>query len=184
MWRNYENLVGRGEACPVVFDPEKPVGDQIPGIADFEDVNLEDVITMKPANRAPPINRARTPVGREIPNSPSYIDRSRPLATPPNPPAAPYYERVDVLLLYWEDDDLGCLKEVKKVQDTFQRIFHYGTKLFMIPSQLSQARLQAELSNFVLNSTSKSGLTIVYYAGHGDPDDESDMRLRKLIWAA
>ncbi|KAH8655984.1 hypothetical protein BGZ60DRAFT_146472 [Tricladium varicosporioides] len=95
-----------------------------------------------------------------------------------------YYTHVNVLLLYWEEDDLGCLKEVKRLTAVLEEHFHYAVHSFIIPTRRSQALLQREISEFVLKHSLESTLTIIYYAGHGDPDDETAERQRKLIFAA
>jgi hypothetical protein len=95
-----------------------------------------------------------------------------------------YYTHVNVLLLYWEEDDLGCQKELKKLTGILEEHFHYAVHTFVIPTRRSQALLQREISEFVLKYSLESTLTIIYYAGHGDPDDETVERQRKLILAA
>jgi hypothetical protein len=100
------------------------------------------------------------------------------------PAGSQYYTHVNTLLLYWEEDDLGCQKEVKKLKDLLEQHFRYAVYTFVIPTRRSQALLQREISKFVLEHSLESTLTIIYYSGHGDPDDETDERLRKLILAA
>jgi hypothetical protein len=100
------------------------------------------------------------------------------------PAGSQYYTHVNTLLLYWEEDDLGCLKEVKKLKDLLEQHFRYAVYTFIIPTRRPQALLQREISKFVLEHSLESTLTIIYYSGHGDPDDETDERLRKLILAA
>jgi hypothetical protein len=100
------------------------------------------------------------------------------------PTSSQYYTHVNTLLLYWEEDDLGCQVEVKKLKDLLEQHFRYAVYTYVIPTRRSQALLQREISKFVLEYSLESTLTIVYYSGHGDPDDETDERLRKLILAA
>lgn len=80
------------------------------------------------------------------------------------------YESVNVLLVYWEDDDLGCLEEINAFKSLFVHGWHYDVHMVSIPTERSQAALQSDLSQFVLlyGSTVQS-LLVIYYAGHGDP---------------
>ncbi|KAF8851256.1 hypothetical protein BDZ45DRAFT_750839 [Acephala macrosclerotiorum] len=98
-----------------------------------------------------------------------------------------YYTHVNVLLLYWEEDDLGCQKELKKLTGVLEEHFHYQftSSLFPLGDLLEWSPLlQREISEFVLKHSLESTLTVIYYAGHGDPDDETVERQRKLILAA
>lgn len=91
------------------------------------------------------------------------------------------YDCVNVLLVYWEDDDLGCLEEINAVKSFFEDALHYDVLILPIPSERSQAALQSDLSQFVLlyGSTVQS-LLVIYYAGHGDPSPDQ----KRAIWAA
>ena len=91
------------------------------------------------------------------------------------------YDRVNVLLVYWEDDDLGCLEEMNAVKSFFEDALRYDVHVLSIPSERSQAALQSDLSRLVLlyGSTVQS-LLFIYYAGHGDPSLDK----RRAIWAA
>ena len=91
------------------------------------------------------------------------------------------YDSVNVLLIYWEDDDLGCLEEINAVKSMFEGAFSYGVHTLSIPFERSQATLQSDLSQFVLLYGSKvQSLLVMYYAGHGDPSTD----LKKAVWAA
>ncbi|KAL9610414.1 MAG: hypothetical protein Q9167_004869 [Letrouitia subvulpina] len=91
------------------------------------------------------------------------------------------YESVNVLLMHWEDDDLGCLEELNMVKSFFEDSWHYNVHILSIPSERSQAALQSDLSQFILlyGSTVQS-LLVIYYAGHGDPS----LDRKRAIWAA
>ncbi|MCJ1354031.1 MAG: hypothetical protein MMC33_004018 [Icmadophila ericetorum] len=45
------------------------------------------------------------------------------------------YATVNVLLLFWEDDDLGVIDEVKVLERVFRNTFRYATERWPIPSQ-------------------------------------------------
>jgi hypothetical protein len=183
----YETLIGRGESCPIVFDRARPFGDPVTDITDFKELDLDKLISEEPARlvlRAPPNNQEmlETPVQTGISPGNAQADTSTGEAS--DFPTTAYYNQVNALLLYWEEDDLGCKKEIDKVRETFENRFYYRTQTFVIPSQRSQANLQKALSDFVMETACSSGLTVIYYAGHGAPDNGSDERLSKLIWAA
>ena len=91
------------------------------------------------------------------------------------------YDSVNVLLVYWEDDDLGCFEEIKAVKSFFEDAWHYDVHILPIPAERSQAALQSDLSQFVLlyGSTVQS-LLVIYYAGHGDPS----LDRKRAVWAA
>ena len=91
------------------------------------------------------------------------------------------YDSVNVLLVYWEDDDLGCLEEINAVKLFFEDVLQYNVHIRPIPTMRSQAALQSDLSQFVLlyGSTVQS-LLIIYYAGHGDPS----LDRKRAVWAA
>jgi hypothetical protein len=183
----YETLIGRGESCPIVFDRARPFGDPVTDITDFKELDLDKLVSEEPARlvlRAPPNNQEmlETPVQTGISPGNAQADTSTGEAS--DFPTTAYYNQVNALLLYWEEDDLGCKKEIDKVRETFETRFYYRTQTFVIPSQRSQANLQKALSDFVMETACSSGLTVIYYAGHGAPDNGPDERISKLIWAA
>jgi hypothetical protein len=92
------------------------------------------------------------------------------------------YDRVVVLILYWLEDDFrpSCAEEAQKVLDLFSKDFHYETEIFQIPSYNSQNLLEQAVVNFKCANDSDSSLLIVYYTGHGDPDEARG----KAVWAA
>ena len=91
------------------------------------------------------------------------------------------YDAVNVLLIHWEDDDLGCIKEIEMVKSFFEDACHYDVHILPIPSERSQAALQSDLSQFVLLYGSRAqSLLLIYYAGHGDPSVDR----KRAVWAA
>ncbi|KAI9742518.1 MAG: hypothetical protein M1835_003057, partial [Candelina submexicana] len=77
------------------------------------------------------------------------------------------YRRVYVLLLYWEDDNLGCVTEVDELDQVCQNIYHFTTKVYRIPSEKSHNRLNSEIARFIAEYDDKANLLLVYYGGHG-----------------
>ncbi len=78
------------------------------------------------------------------------------------------YKEVHVLLLSWEDDDLGVLDEVIELEDVFRRDYGYhSVRRWEIPSLKPYSKLEDELYLFRKDHSSTDNLLIVYYAGHG-----------------
>lgn len=79
------------------------------------------------------------------------------------------YSDVFVLLLRWEDDDLGTESELDDLEDIFRNIYHYNTERYLIPSNVPSKELEYRLISFRLAHDNKDGtnLLIMYYGGHG-----------------
>lgn len=92
------------------------------------------------------------------------------------------YDLVTALLVYWEDDDLGCEAEVHKLRDLLKETFNYVTKILKLPRRFPDMVLQAEINIVVVNSDKekKRNLIMVYYGGHGKPDDTR----KGSVWSA
>jgi hypothetical protein len=92
------------------------------------------------------------------------------------------YDSAAVLILYWEKDDFpsSCADEATQVQQLFEVDLAYHTESFPIPLANSYNELEHRISTFKRVHDSESGLIIVYYSGHGDPDE----RRGKAVWAA
>src|SRR5450432_1451794 len=88
------------------------------------------------------------------------------------------YKGVHVLLLSWEEDNLGVLEEVLELQDIFRRLYGFETDKWKIPSHKSHNSLAGKLLKFVDDYDDKDNLLIVYYGGHGGMDDD-----RRCIWS-
>lgn len=90
------------------------------------------------------------------------------------------YASVTALLLYWEDNDFHPEEEVDAIRELFERDFGFSSLTFSIPSRRAQQELNREISAFVSNYSNKvDSLILVYYAGHGDVEDDG-----KSVWAA
>jgi hypothetical protein len=78
------------------------------------------------------------------------------------------YTQVHVLLIRWEDDDLGVITEVQELKHVFQHIYNYSVETYDISSVMPQRTLNQRIQEF-LKYDEKNGdetLLIVYYAGH------------------
>ncbi|KAL2048673.1 hypothetical protein N7G274_000585 [Stereocaulon virgatum] len=90
----------------------------------------------------------------------------------------PRYQEIHVLLISWEDDNLGVVKEISELREVFQKTYCYSTKEFQIPSHKSHNALAKQILEFVDEPESKESLLIVYYGGHGYMNDD-----RQCIWS-
>ena len=77
------------------------------------------------------------------------------------------YEKTYVLLLSWEEDDLGVFTEIKRLRHVFEDRYHYFVDCYSIPSAKPDTALKGRVFEFLKHYDSKNALLIVYYAGHG-----------------
>lgn len=93
------------------------------------------------------------------------------------------YTQVHVLLISWEDHDLGDIDgEIRDLRAVFEQDYHYSSvAYFPIPvKDKPSARLNKEVSSFIEEqSFPDDSLIIVYYAGHCSPDSQGQAE-----WAA
>jgi hypothetical protein len=78
------------------------------------------------------------------------------------------YTQAHVLLIRWEDDDLGVLSEIRDLEQVFQHFYNYNVETYDIPNTMPQRALNQRVQEF-LKYDEKNGdetLLIVYYAGH------------------
>ena len=91
------------------------------------------------------------------------------------------YHRVQVLLIQWEDEDLGVGEEVGKLEAVFScshpRGYNFHTQRYSIPNDDPEDQLTRRLLDFRKGATDKD-LLIVYYAGHAGGSAQ------ECIWAA
>ncbi|KAL8894852.1 MAG: hypothetical protein Q9192_004005 [Flavoplaca navasiana] len=71
------------------------------------------------------------------------------------------YTDVDVLLLSWEDDDLGVATEIHELDDVFHYVYGYKTKQWKIPSIQSHIALVRRILDSLAESASRDKLSIV-----------------------
>lgn len=76
-----------------------------------------------------------------------------------------YYEKVSVLLLSWEDDNMGVYREVRRLQYVFSSLYRFDVQEYRIPSKTPGKATTTRLISFLENDGSNT-LLIVYYAGH------------------
>jgi hypothetical protein len=76
------------------------------------------------------------------------------------------YSRVIVLLLSWEDDDLGVYTEINQLENVFANMYHFDVEKFEIPSLEPVMRVNECITGLIKRG-GKDTLLIVYYGGHG-----------------
>ena len=91
-----------------------------------------------------------------------------------------HYERVHVLLLSWEDDNLGVDKEIKRLGHVFSHLYQFDVERFQIPRKTPGKATASRVSTFLENDGVGS-LLIVYYAGHACLSNQTN---ELPIWAA
>ena len=97
-----------------------------------------------------------------------FVDRLRASVENFFPNSKYRYKEVHVLLLSWEDDDLGVVDEVVELEDVFRKDYGCETvERWEIPSLKPYSNLEDKLYLFRKNYSSCDNLLIVYYAGHG-----------------
>ena len=88
------------------------------------------------------------------------------------------YKEAHVLLLSWEDDDLGVIDEVNDLQDVFRQSYNYETEVWKIPGTRSHNSLATRILQLLADHEARDSLLIVYYGGHGLMNDD-----RQCIWS-
>jgi hypothetical protein len=77
------------------------------------------------------------------------------------------YDAVHVLLVRWEDDDLGTETEINDLDKIFRETYHYSTECRTIPTDDAFNSLECTVVNFRQKNDSPDNLLIFYYGGHG-----------------
>ncbi|KAM7183554.1 hypothetical protein V8F20_012578 [Naviculisporaceae sp. PSN 640] len=83
------------------------------------------------------------------------------------------YLRVAVLLIRWEEDDLGVDEEIKELQDLLTRFFRYAVDSWLIPKGTPKRvyiALMNKLHSFTEAHNTEDTLIWIYYGGHGRQD--------------
>lgn len=75
------------------------------------------------------------------------------------------YTNVKALLLSWEDDDLGVMREIKRLRCVLENKYDYHTQTFEIPSRKPDIALKGKVVEF-LAEDDENTLLILYYGGH------------------
>ncbi|KAL8919466.1 MAG: hypothetical protein Q9208_006751 [Pyrenodesmia sp. 3 TL-2023] len=87
------------------------------------------------------------------------------------------YHDVYVLLLSWEDDDLGVQSEVNELDHVFENVFRYKTNRWRIPTSKSHNALVRRIMEALEEAEVGNSLLIVYYGGHGYMNED-----RHCVW--
>lgn len=82
-----------------------------------------------------------------------------------------------MLLLSWEDDDLGVATEIADLRRVFDFSYHFLTSHWRIPSHKSHNALVRQVMQLLDESESRDKLLIVYYGGHGKMNED-----RQCVW--
>jgi hypothetical protein len=83
------------------------------------------------------------------------------------------YVDAHVLLLSWEEDDLGVYTEICSLRSVFENIYHFHVYEHRIPSLKPDDNINRRIIK-LLELDSKDTLLIVYYAGHARGGQQSN----------
>ena len=97
-----------------------------------------------------------------------------------SPPRTCPYTAVHVLLLRWDEDDLGVHREISRLRSVFRDQFRFEVEEWNIPTLDPYHSLQDKIFHLQKSHQTPSDLLIVYYGGHSDPDT----RRGRSIWHA
>ena len=75
------------------------------------------------------------------------------------------YKCVYALLLSWEEDDLGVIKENERLRCVVKYTYQYSIESYEIPSRKPDAALKRRVLEF-MDDDVEDILMIVYYGGH------------------
>lgn len=84
------------------------------------------------------------------------------------------YLEVNVLLISWQDDDLGVATELSELDSVFRHVYGYHTDQWKIPSTQSHIALARRILDLLVTASSTDKLLIIYYGGHGFMNDQRD----------
>ena len=98
------------------------------------------------------------------------------------------YKNIQVATIYWQESaNEGFERESSNFKAFCEKELEYPVKTIIIPECASPMGHQCFLNNKINSLLNKlkdqSGLLIIHYGGHGDPDDGKD-QLQKSIWAS
>lgn len=83
------------------------------------------------------------------------------------------YLQVSVLLIRWEEDDLGVDEEIEELRDLLARFFRYSVESWLIPKgspKMAYIALVNKLHAFTETCNDQDSLHWIYYGGHGKQD--------------
>lgn len=94
------------------------------------------------------------------------------------------YQKVEVLLLFHDDeqDDLRVKPEIDELSKVFEEEYHFGVECKPIKKEQnfekrSQAQVNAIVAQWAYEKDGPHTLLIVYFAGHGTPSENGELRL-------
>ncbi|KAL8723582.1 MAG: hypothetical protein Q9225_000124 [Loekoesia sp. 1 TL-2023] len=87
------------------------------------------------------------------------------------------YSDVYVLLISWEDDDLGVVTEIDELEVLLRHMYQYRTDQWRIPSAKSHNALARRIIQSLDDFESSDKLFILYYGGHGYMNED-----RQCVW--
>ncbi|KAG0645504.1 hypothetical protein D0Z07_8738 [Hyphodiscus hymeniophilus] len=90
------------------------------------------------------------------------------------------YSKAQVLLLSWEDDDLGVKEEIIDLRHVFENFYRFDVEEHKIPSEKPDKNVKRKVLEF-LNKDGDDTLLVVYYAGHARSGEQSN---EGSIWFA
>lgn len=88
------------------------------------------------------------------------------------------YRNVYVLLLCWEEDNLGVAVELQELDEVLSQTYHFQTQAWRIPSANAHNALAFQLMDFLRNHDDRENLLMIYYGGHGEMNDD-----RQCVWS-
>lgn len=91
-----------------------------------------------------------------------------------------YYKSVYVLLLSWEDDNLGVEEEIKRLGHVFTNLYRFAVEEYRIPRKKPGKATISRVSSF-LEMDAHDALLILYYGGHARLSHRAN---EAPIWAA
>ncbi|KAF8851278.1 hypothetical protein BDZ45DRAFT_696080 [Acephala macrosclerotiorum] len=77
------------------------------------------------------------------------------------------YKDIRVLLLRWEEDNMGVQYELNDLAKTFKSTYGFDTEIWVIPTAKSLFALNRKTWQFIEDFGNADNLLIVYYAGRG-----------------
>lgn len=91
------------------------------------------------------------------------------------------YNRVNVLILSWQDGEDTFKTEAREMEQMFREHFDYMVRPYFIPSTNSQQALNLHVAKSIRDFGGEDNLIIVYYGGHNSPPEQDDSA---CLWAA
>ena len=90
------------------------------------------------------------------------------------PSSTSRYREVHVLMLSWELDTLGVIKEIIELRDLFKDVYQYDVEEWVIPNEHAHNALRKRINRFLDEFDEREGnLLIVYYGGRKLSNSES-----------